>query len=143
MTELQVIPDAEAILGDYLRDHADIQALDARVAGRTPSSQTLPWVRVTQLDATDVTDVEHLLDHLLQFECYAGKDAMDNFVGQAEASLLGRTVRAVLRSAKGQTLGDAVVTHVSFQGMPRIPDPDFEPARERFILTATIHMHPA
>lgn len=142
MTE-RIIPDAEAIIGDYLRGHADLQALDARVAPRTPSSQTLPWVRVTQLDGRDVTDVEHLIDHLMQFDCYAGKDAMDDHAGQAEASLLARTVRAVLKAAKGQTLDGAVVTSVSFQGMPRIPDPDFEPARERFILIATIHLHPA
>jgi hypothetical protein len=140
---LQVVPDVEAVIGDYLRGHADIQALDARIAGRTPSSQRLPWVRVTQLDGTDVSGVEHLIDFLVQFDCYAGKDAMDDHVGQAEASLLARTVRAVLKAAKGHTLGGAVITNVRFQGMPRIPDPDFEPARERFVLTAEIHLHAA
>jgi hypothetical protein len=99
-------------------------------------------VRVTQLDGADVSNVEHLIDYLVQFDCYAGKDAMDDHVGQAEASLLARTVRAVLKAAKGQTIGGAVISSVRFQGMPRIPDPDFEPARERYVLTATIHMHP-
>jgi hypothetical protein len=105
--------------------------------------QRLPWVRVTQLDGTDIGGLEHLIDYLVQLDCYAGKDAMDDHVGQAEASLLARTVRAVLKAAKGQTIGDAVITNVGFQGMPRIPDPDFEPARERYVLTATIHLHAA
>jgi hypothetical protein len=39
-----LLPDAEAILGGLLRNHADIVALDARVAGRTPSDAALPWV---------------------------------------------------------------------------------------------------
>lgn len=138
------IIDSEKVIGAYLRDHPYLTALDARVAPRTPSSQVKPWVRVTQLDATDVGGVERLIDYLIQFDCYAGKAAMDEFGGQAEASLLARSVRAALKDARGQILDEeAVVTSVRFEGMPRIPDADFEPARERYVLTAAIHMHSA
>ena len=136
-----LLPDAEALLGDLLRNHPDIQALDARVAGRTPNDAALPWVRVTQLDASDVGGVEHLIDYLVQFDCYAGSEAMKAHVGQSEASDLARTVRAVLKGAQGTVQAGTAVAHVGFTGMARIPDTDFEPARERFVLTASIHAH--
>lgn len=140
---LQTIPDLEAIVGAHLRAHPDIVALNTRVAGRTPGSMTNSWVRVTQLDAADsrVSQVEHLIDFPLQLDCYAGSAAMDAHSGQTQASLLARTVRAVLKSMEGQSVGGVVVTRVRFNGMPRLPDTTFEPARERFVLTAEIMVH--
>lgn len=138
-----MIQRAEAILTAYLNADSAITALDARVAGATPGSQSRPWVRVTQLDATDdrVSNVEHLIDYLLQFDCYAGKDATDAHVGQTEALNLAIAVRVALKAAQGTTLDDVVISSVRFTGMPRIPDTDLEPARERYVLTASIHLH--
>lgn len=145
MTALPTIPRAEPIVGDYLRAHPDIEALDARVATRTPNSMTRPWVRVLQLNAQDSTtkSAEHLIEYLLQFDCYAGQDAMDAEIGQSEALDVAAAVRAVLKDAQSKTIGGVVWTSVTFNGMPRLPDPDLgEPARERYVLTATIKMHP-
>lgn len=143
MSPLQTIPRAEAIIGGYLRAHPDLVAVDARVGGRTPATMSRPWVRVTQLDASDSTtsSIEHLIEYLLQLDCYAGQEAMDAEVGQTEALDLAVAVRAVLKAAQGQILDGIVVTSVDFNGMPRIPDTDFEPARERYVLTASIRMH--
>lgn len=143
---LVTIPDAEAVIGSYLREHPDIAALNARVAGTLPgaqSEQVAPWVRLTQLAATDVGGVERLIDYLVQFDCYAGATATRDYVGQAAASTLARTVRAVLKAVQGETYGGVVITSVGFQSMVRLPDTDFEPARERFVLTAAIHCHAA
>jgi len=139
-----LIPDGEALLAGYLRNHSDIEALEARVAGKTPSSQTQPWVRVTQLDADNeaTSKPEWLVAYLFQIDCYAGEDSMEAHTGQAEASVLSRTVRAALAAMPESDHDDAVVTSVRFTGHGRFPDPDYEPARERYILDATVHAHP-
>jgi hypothetical protein len=140
MTSLAIIPDAPAIVSGVLRNHPDVMALDARVAGKLPASFTKPWVRVTQLDATNVTGgaPEHLINFYLQFDCYAGSDTDQ---AQSEASRLGRTIRAVLHSLPDQSLSGVVVTHVAFASDARIPDEAFTPARERVVLDAEVRMH--
>lgn len=142
---LQVIPDAEALIGAWLRDHPDITALDARVAGRTPDTLTRPWVRVTQLDATPInrSALDYAIDFTIQLDCYAGSDAMSVFNGQAEASLLARTARAVLKAIEGTAADGVTVSRVRFATHLRAPDTMLEPARERVILVAEILLHPA
>jgi hypothetical protein len=136
-----LIPDGEKLVSGYLRTHDAIEALGARVAGTTPSSLSNPWLKVTQLDAVDApnTPFEYLTDHLFQIDCYASnvKDG-----GQAEANLLARTTRAALKDLEAEMVDDIQVTQVRFVGMARIPDTDFEPARERVILSAEVRMHP-
>lgn len=141
---LAVIPDAEALVGAWLRDHDDLTALGARVAGRTPNTTTMPWIRVTQLDATPIarSGLEHVIDYMVQLDCYAGADAMADFAGQAEASIVARTARAVLKDLEGTTADGVVVTRVAFTTHLRAPDADMEPARERVILTCLLMMHP-
>lgn len=131
------IPDAERIVSDYLRSHADVVALATRVVGKTPDTVSTSWVRVTLLDAANEAGSrpERLIDYMLQLDCFAGATG-----GQPEANSLARTVRAVLHEMPGLQ-GGVVVTCVRFIGMARIPDTDFEPARERIVLTATVWMH--
>ena len=140
MTALALIPDAPAIIGSRLRQHPDVMALDARVAGSIPRSFTKPWVKITQLDATNVTggQPEHLIEFYLQLDCYAGGEA-DN--AQEQASRLGRTIRAVLHDLTEQEIDGVVVTKVAFTSDARIPDEAFEPARERVVLDTEIRMH--
>lgn len=142
---LQVIPDAEALVGVWLREHDDIIALDARVSGHTPNTMTLPWVRVTQLDAPPIarTRLDHAINFMVQLDCYAGAEAMNDHKGQRTASLLARTARAVLKALEGTTADGVVVGAVRFSTHMRAPDTDMEPAGERVILTAQILMHAA
>lgn len=130
-------PYFEKIVSDHLRDHADVSALGARVVGKTPKSVTDPWVRVTQLDAGQTANdrADHLVEGYLQLDCYAGADG-----GQPEANLLVRTVRGALQELPG-IYDEAVVSSCRINGAARIPDTDFEPARERFVLTASVHAH--
>ena len=133
-----LVPDAEQIVGDYLRGHANIIALGSRIAGTTPTSTDRPWVRVTQLDAANEpgSRVEHLIGYPIQLDCYAGRDG-----GQEEASILVRTVRALLHAMPDHPHDEAVVTQVAIISCPRIPDQDLEPARERYALSALVRMH--
>ena len=137
-----MIPDGEHLVSTFLREHPAVVELGARVVGRSPSNTTLPWVRVTVLDAPqeDGSDVDHLVEFFLQLDCYAGKTGVDGSQ-QAEATLLARTVRQALPELRAATLEDAVVSRVQVGGGARVPDQDFEPARERVILTARVWAH--
>lgn len=137
---VQTIPNIEAVLFTLLDAHPDLA--NVRVAGELPgknAEQVSPWVKVTLLAATDVGGVEHLLDYLVQLDCYAGRDATPN--GQTEAVRVSSTVRAVLAAARGSVVDGIVLTGVSVQGMARVPDPAFTPPRQRVALTIAIHAH--
>jgi len=127
--------DAERIVSDHLRAE-----VGARVVGKPPADTATAWVRVVQLDALDEVSsrAEWLLNYLLQFDCYAGRDG-----GQREAKELGRRVRSSLVGMPGIENGEAIVTAVRIAGSARVPDTTLEPARERVVLTAVVHMHPA
>ncbi len=134
-----MIVDGEKLIGTYLRTHASITALDARVVGKTPSSTETPWIRLTQLDArSERSEHEHFLAYYLQLDIYAGEDG-----GQPEAVTLARTAREALHQMQYATHAGAVVSAVTFSGMARIPDTDFEPARERVVLDTTVRIHPS
>lgn len=128
-------PYIEKIVSDHLRSHADVQTLGARVVGKTPENTDTPWVRVTQLGGRDEDVPGHFVSYLVQLDCYAGKSG-----GQPEANLLQRTVRAALTEIGG-VHGDAVVSGAMVVNAARIPDEDFEEARERFALTANVWAH--
>lgn len=141
-----MIPDPERVLYTFLTGHAAVEDLGTRFVGRTPQETTfhedgrdkvLPWVRVTLLDARNASRAarEHLIDAMVQLDVYAGS--------QADVLLHARTIRAALNDDLPGTQGDVVVTAVRFAGMLRNPDTDFEPARERVILTCEAWMRPA
>ena len=139
---VDTILDMERITGNYLRADADVAALDARVAGQLPKTFTKPWVRITQIDAANATNnlrVEHFVSYMLQYDAYAGAET-DN--AQAQASMLGRTVRAALIGMQDQTLDGAVITGVAVRNDARLPDLDFDPPRERRVLTVEVWAHP-
>lgn len=129
-----MIPDVEKVLTTYLQPK--VTGLGAKVRGRTPSSTAAPWVRLSVLDAP-ARDPDHLVGAMVQLDCYAGSDG-----GQEEASLLARTVRAALQSSTiAGTHDGAVVTGAALSSYLRNPDQVFEPARERYILTAMVWVH--
>lgn len=132
-----MIPAGAQIVGDYLRSHGAVAAITGEVVSKTPDTTSQPWVRIHQLDAANARNlpVDHLITFFLQLDCYAGAD---NDIDEAE--LLARTVRAALDDMPNFSHA-AVVSSVKFTGMPRLPDEDFEPARERYVLDAMVVMH--
>lgn len=117
--------------------------MGAKVFGRPPGSSRVPWVRLTQIDVQDVGhQLEHLTDHLLQLDCYAGDDATVQEAGQATATDLARACRQALHDLQGTTYSSLHVSSVAFVGMGRVADTDMEPAQERVILRTEIRVHP-
>ena len=73
-------------------------------------------------------------------DAYAGRTGIEGSP-QREASLIARTVRAALHDELRGQHTEGTVTSVRMSGMRRQPDTQIEPARERVLFTATIHMH--
>lgn len=136
-----LLPNIEATVGRYLRDHEAVQAIvGTRVGGKTPATTDKPWVSVILIDPRNAgasSQFEHLVEHMVQLDCYAGEQG-----GQAEASLLARTVRAAMVAIPDVDHDNVVVSVVTFSGMPRVPDTNFKPTRERYALTAHVYAHP-
>jgi hypothetical protein len=136
-----VILNAEAIIASFLKEQPAVAALvGTRVVAQTPPSTDKPWVRVTLIDPqnkTGIRRVEYLVGYYLQLDCYTGKTG-----GQAEAFALAKAVRDALVTAPGTAIGDVIVTDAAPLSMPRSPDTDLSPARERFILDIEITMKP-
>lgn len=138
---LITLPDVEIIVGDFIATHPDVVALQANVAGRIPADFSKPFVRVTRLDAQKEarSRVNYLMSYLMDFDCYASSTAVKEDRQQAEASLLGRTVRAVLESMQERVIGGVSFTCAHFAIDARLPDMDFSPARERVKLSVEIY----
>lgn len=134
-----MIPDIEKLTTAFLRAQPAVAAaVGRRIVGKSPDDKSTAWVRLTRLDARgeDGSQPEHLIDFMVQLDCYAGADN-----GQPEANLIGRTVRDALVAMPRAAHTGAVVTRVRITGDMRRPDTDLEPARERVVLTATVHAH--
>lgn len=136
-----VATDTTKATASFLREHAAVQDIvGRRVVVKTPSSVDDPWVHYTLLDQPKAGNsrTEHLTTALIQFDCYAGAHG-----GQPEAAALALLIRQLLALVlPATTLPDGTtVTHVDIVGHMRMPDTDFEPERERVILTAQVTAH--
>jgi hypothetical protein len=129
------IPNGEAIISAYLRNQTG-----ERIVSRTPSDTSTSFVRLTQLDAANeaISTPEHLINYMLQLDCYAGDSEQG---GHKEASDLATTIRAALDQMPRVGVKGATVTSVRFTGHARMPDTEFEPARERFIIDSIVILH--
>lgn len=135
-----MIPDAQRIVSDHLREHSAVVDLDlgVRVVASPPKKTDTPWIRVTQLadPAVGGHRSDHLIAFMFQLDIYAGATG-----GLPEASSVNIAARAALVDMPG-VHGSAVVTGVDPGGAVRLQDPDVdEPARERYVRTITVWAH--
>lgn len=135
-----LVADAKELLGDYLRNHADIVALDAWVSVKPPANLATPWVKLSEIGLGDRSAApDHLMSHFLQFDCYArrGRDG-----GAVEANLLGRTVRAAIRELAPADVPGWTPSVITLNGPRDLGvDTNFEPARDRTMVEAEILLH--
>ncbi len=135
-----MIPDTEALVVAYLRATPTVTALTSRIGTRTPSSVQGQWARVWLIDEgqTRNSGALHLVHPLVQIDCYGSGNADS---AHAEASLLARTIREAIIAMPAATHTGAVVT-AGRAAMRRLPDRELEPARERYIVTCELSLHP-
>lgn len=134
-----MIADGEAlVIAELLATDAVTAIVGERISTDHPDSHGEPWVKVTQLDvsADPNASFDRLVTYLIQLDCYAGADG-----GSPQASTLARTVRAAIWAMSGQRDG-AVVSMAKAWGLANIPDTDLEPARPRYLVTASVTAHP-
>lgn len=136
-------PDIEAIVGSYLRTNPDIEAIvGGRVVGRTPADDSEPWVRVFELPSVSPgrSTVDWHVAYYLQLDCFAGTNARGR---RGDSKRLALAVCAAVDAIDEAELSGGVVSGSKVESCRRLPpDADFDPAMERYMVTATIWAHP-
>lgn len=134
--------DLEQLVVDYLSSVTAVTALTDRIGTKTPPTIDDPWIRVQTLDDAQRagSTALHVIDGLVQIDCYAGSTRAG---AKAEASTLALTVREAIAAMPAATGLLGVVTSARVPSLRPLPDPDFDPARDRYILTAEFVAHPS
>jgi hypothetical protein len=135
-----MLPDPELVLSAYLRAHHGVTALVDEIGTQTPKKINEPWIRLVLIDGVGdrTSPALHLATALLQLDCYAGAERTG---AQAQASLIARTVQHAIQAMPTVAHDGAVVTKAT-ASWRRLPDTSIEPQRERYIVEATITLHP-
>lgn len=128
---LRLLPDAELVAVEWLRNTADVTALVAdRVYTAVPPEPSWPLIRVLRVGGTPVV-ATHLDVARLQIDCWA--------TDKQAAHLVARTVQAALHELPG-THPTAVVTAVEDGTMSWNPDDDYHLAG--YTADYLIYLHP-
>ena len=134
-------PDPLVVLVSALKADAGVLAVTDRVGTRTPPELSRAFARLTLLDERASGPALHNVDALVQIDCYGSSSETSS---QAEASELARAVRAALFDLPSPTpVEGAIVSSVQNVGIARIPDSTIDPPRERYLVTASVYLHPA
>jgi len=135
------IPSVEKIIVAYYKSRVEVLAHVAlgRIASRHPSSLTDPWVRIMATPGRALSGRPRVgVEARVQVECYGGNTSD----AQAEAQDLAEacaSVHAVIDEDPDFTFDGAVITDGALSTDPwRFPDPDFTPARERYLFDAAL-----
>lgn len=136
------MPDLEQLVIDYLAGVTAVTAITDQIGTRTPLSIDDPWIKVTTLDDAQKpgSPTLHLIDGLVQIDCYAGSARTG---AKAEASALALKVREAIVAMPAASGLLGVVTSARVPSLRPLPDEDFDPARDRYILTCELVAHPS
>lgn len=135
-----MLPDIEIVVAAHLRATTAVMLLTQRIGTRTPPNIAGQFVKVTLIDDEQAANSPalHLVHALVQIDCY-GSSNRDS--AHAEASLLARTVREAIVAMPQATHTGCVVTATRASSR-RLPDTELDPARERYIVTCNLTLHP-
>jgi hypothetical protein len=133
-----VMVDAERLISAWLRAQPEITAIVGdRVYTDMPSHAVVPLLRLTQIGGAPIGSWPMWLDDAhIQFDAYGGPKVL--------ARQLIDTTRALLSSPAfvGHHPGVGVVTGVDWLELTYLPDDDYEPAKPRYIASASVFTHP-
>lgn len=135
-----MLPDIEIVVVAHLRATTAVMVLTQRIGTRTPPDVAGQFVKVTLIDDEQAPNVPalHLVSALVQIDCY-GSSNRDS--AHAEASLLARTIREAIVAMPAATHTGCVVTAARANSR-RLPDTSLDPARERYVITCDLTLHP-
>lgn len=134
---LLLLPDVEALVSQFLRAQDEITDLvDERVYTVIPKNAAFPLLLAHRPPGgLAVTSRPLYLDAaLVQLDAYGGS--------KGQARNLIETARAVLAARLEGVHESGVVTGVQFGSMGYLPDPDFTPARPRYVADLTVWVRP-
>jgi uncharacterized protein (DUF2126 family) len=136
-----VIPNGQLIISNYLREHADVSALVSRVVANPPDENLrgAPWIMFTLLSAPQDEESRHdwLVEFYFQLDIYAGASG-----GFPAIWAMARAVRRAIVQMPANGVEDAVCSRAKVNGFNPQKDTDMEPARDRFIMTASVWLRP-
>lgn len=126
-----LLPDGDAVLIEFLREHPDLAPLHGDRVGLSLAAGTDPALRVTSLGGAQTHPWQGEDEY--QVECWGGDEAA--------AITLARTVVAVVPDFNGQVTGGSVSgSRVTLRPLDS-PDPDTN--RPRRIVQVAFSLHPA
>lgn len=140
-----VLPSIEAIVIAYIHARTEVTDLVPadRIRTRTPADTGSPWIRIdTAPGRTPPSRARWFAARRLTINAWGGDG--DQAAAQIDANTAIRTCEAVLAEADRYTHDGAVITATTFVNDPwRLPDQDFDPARERYLFDLVVYIHPA
>jgi hypothetical protein len=137
VTELDLLPDVERLVIDFLKAQAEVTTLaPGGIDTEIPKHPVWPLLRVRRVAGASTSRPRWVDRPVVQVEAYGGT--------RSEAHALADTTAAVL-AARLEGVHDAgVVTGVRFGTGPNpMPDSDYTPARPRWLFDVTVFIHPS
>lgn len=131
--------DAERILTDYLLADDAVSAITTEILGQTPPKLQQPWARVSLLDdpSTHGAAVDWLIRAEIQIDVFAGTGGT-----QDDAADLSLVIRDAIAAMESADVEGAVVTAATSRRRRMPDDSAFKPPMPRYMVTATVWMHP-
>lgn len=135
MSPVRLLPDAERLVGDFLRGHTDVVALvGTRVTTALPREPTWPAVTLSRLGGVPSL-AGYLDDARLELACYGAT--------KQQAHGLARTVEAAMLTIVGvRALGTVTYVVEEGEGLRWDPDEAFEPDQPRYRMLFDVYLHP-
>lgn len=134
---VQLLPDAEAFLSDWLRGQSEIaDEIADRLYTVLPKDKVWPLARLVRIGGAPLQTAEGDVwgdSPSFQVDVWAAR--------KADAWRVARTLQAVLPRARGDH-GPLKVSGVMLGPVQYAPDPEFTPAQPRVIFTLDLIIHP-
>ena len=130
-----MVPDVELNLRNILANVSfvsDLLAPDGRVFTEWPQTKPDRAIRVRRLGGSPRGRPGHIDRALVQIDVYAGSKTATFELARAVATVL---IHYSLPAT------DGVISDIAVASVIDSPDPDFEPPRPRYVLTATVTQH--
>ncbi len=132
---LPVQPDIVKMVVGFLRVQAEVTALIPanQIRGQLGNRPTFPLARVTRITDVALVAVPPILDRVtVQIDVWGGNNR--------QAERIAATMKAALVwRGTGYVNDEGVITGVDTAGLSNIPDDDFDPPRQRYVLDIDVY----